>query len=889
MREKYRLRAMDRADWLDPASLSRVDRLVAALADPDELRKHRAYQTDAEASLRDSPKLVLEMPCFAHPIIHEERPYPGVPGGVTGAGGGGGSAIVGGAGAGAGATQRQDGGGRAWGASDLLAGGGSDAFLLVSDYEMEEDNPVEHKYRKLAHDQLRGLVDPELKPNRDERHRIDDLVAGRQDHLSMEDKDLLWKFRYCLTDNKRALTKLLLSVDWGVDSEVAQVENLLAEWARRAPIDAPDALKLLGRERTFQAEVVRRFAVDALRRASDDELLAFLLQLVQALRYQPTGGGAAGPGAGGDMLLAQDQYVQAVARAHQEACDLNARWWAKVWAKDERLRELLKAPNLRRVPRRPKVGGSGGGGGGGAGVAGGVAEALMAEFGAASGGGGGSVPMPLDPTVQITGLEPSTAFLFKSALYPCVIEFTVKRDATSSDSNTTSAAAAAAADTATHTPAATDGNTTAVPNTGTTGSTAAVTGAAVNGHDKDKDGGTAAAAAAASSREVQGAGSAGRGADPGGARDGGPPPPPPPPPPRPSPSASSWLGQAKPKESSYKVIFKSGDDLRQDQLVMQMISLMDSLLKRVNLDLKLKPYGILATGPRHGLVEFVSGSQPVSAVLSAHNGSILELKPYGILATGPRHGLVEFVSGSQPVSAVLSAHNGSILEYLRHHNPDPSAPNGVRPAAVQTFVKSTAGYCVITYLGYLAEPSFRGPASTAPSTRMLQPLTITIFVTQPPGSGLLELALKKFSLNQRLRPPLKERLAIGNLFHIDFGYIFGRDAKPGATPIRFTQQMADAMGGVNSEDYRMFKTYCCQAYNWLRKSANLILNLLSLMSDAGISDLSDDPVAALAKVEDNFRLDLTDEMVGKLLIDTSLQALAPRVIELLHQIRVAGR
>ncbi|CAM9300814.1 unnamed protein product, partial [Ectocarpus sp. 8 AP-2014] len=76
-----------------------------------------------------------------------------------------------------------------------------------------------------------------------------------------------------------------------------------------------------------------------------------------------------------------------------------------------------------------------------------------------------------------------------------------------------------------------------------------------------------------------------------------------------------------------------------------------------------------------------------------------------------------------------------------------------------------------------------------------------------------------------------------------------------------------------------------QAYNWLRKSANLILNLLSLMSDAGISDLSDDPVAALAKVEDNFRLDLTDEMAENLflrLIDTSLQALAPRVIELLR-------
>lgn len=53
-------------------------------------------------------------------------------------------------------------------------------------------------------------------------------------------------------------------------------------------------------------------------------------------------------------------------------------------------------------------------------------------------------------------------------------------------------------------------------------------------------------------------------------------------------------------------------------------------------------------------------------------------------------------------------------------------------------------------------------------------------------------------------------LPTGNLFHIDFGYIFGRDPKPMAPPIRFTREMAEAMGGVNSEDYRLFKTYCCQ-------------------------------------------------------------------------------
>lgn len=230
MREKYRLHAVDRADWLDPVSLSRVDRLVAALADPEEIKKYGAYQTEAEADLRSSPNILIEMPYFAHPIIHEERPYSGVPGGggggaVQGGRGGIGGVRSGGSGSvplpadgvstmmnGAAATAsggwEGDGGGmgeggRPWGAPDLAAGGGVDAFLLVSDYEMEEDNPVEQKYRKLAHDQLRGLVDPELKPNRDERHRIDELVAGRQDHLKMEDRDLLWKFRYCLTDNKR--------------------------------------------------------------------------------------------------------------------------------------------------------------------------------------------------------------------------------------------------------------------------------------------------------------------------------------------------------------------------------------------------------------------------------------------------------------------------------------------------------------------------------------------------------------------------------------------------------------------------------------------------------------------------------------------------------------
>lgn len=157
----------------------------------------------------------------------------------------------------------------------------------------------------------------------------------------------------------------------------------------------------------------------------------------------------------------------------------------------------------------------------------------------------------------------------------------------------------------------------------------------------------------------------------------------------------------------YQVIFKTGDDLRQDQLMIQMISLMDGLLKQVNLDLRLRPYHILATGARDGLVEFVEGSLPISAILKNYQNSI--------------------------------------LEFLRHHNPDPESPLGVHRAAISTFVKSTAGYCVITYLLGIGD-------------RHLDNLMI---------------------------------LPEGNLFHIDFGYILGADPKPLAPPFRFTKEMVE--------------------------------------------------------------------------------------------------
>lgn len=210
--------------------------------------------------------LVVELPVFDVPVMHEESFYP-VP---------------------------QQAASGAVSALDLSLYRKSSAAVenprfrplqLVHcvDYENEMDNPVEDKYRTLAHDLLRGLVDPALKPDREQRDRLAAIISDPSHHPSREEKDLLWKFRFSLVDNHRALTKFLLAVDWAVESEVVQAAELLEQWRR---LDIPDALKLLGKHVAFQTNLVKNYAIDTLATAPDVELRLYLLQLVQALKYE---------------------------------------------------------------------------------------------------------------------------------------------------------------------------------------------------------------------------------------------------------------------------------------------------------------------------------------------------------------------------------------------------------------------------------------------------------------------------------------------------------------------------------------------------------------------------------------------------------------------------
>lgn len=83
---------------------------------------------------------------------------------------------------------------------------------------------------------------------------------------------------------------------------------------------------------------------------------------------------------------------------------------------------------------------------------------------------------------------------------------------------------------------------------------------------------------------------------------------------------------------------------------------------------------------------------------------------------------------------------------------------------------------------------------------------------------------------------------------VDFGYILGRDPKPYPPPVKVCKEMVDAMGGSTSPHYQRFQSLCSTAFIGLRKNANLILNLVALMVDAGIQDIQLEPDKAVWKV-----------------------------------------
>lgn len=117
------------------------------------------------------------------------------------------------------------------------------------------------------------------------------------------------------------------------------------------------------------------------------------------------------------------------------------------------------------------------------------------------------------------------------------------------------------------------------------------------------------------------------------------------------------------KSNMHEIIFKNGDDLRQDMLTLQVITIMDSIWRSEGLDLKMLPYTCLATGRQVGLIEVVKDARTVMNLQRSQGFR-------AAYQLGPKELYKWFVNSKE----------------------------GNQSDRLDTFTRSCAGYCVATFV-----------------------------------------------------------------------------------------------------------------------------------------------------------------------------------------------
>ncbi|OHT00992.1 hypothetical protein TRFO_32158 [Tritrichomonas foetus] len=76
--------------------------------------------------------------------------------------------------------------------------------------------------------------------------------------------------------------------------------------------------------------------------------------------------------------------------------------------------------------------------------------------------------------------------------------------------------------------------------------------------------------------------------------------------------------------SVYRIIFKLGDDMRQDQLILQLFEVMDKIFQTTSMQLNITTYHIHAFTVKFGCCQFIDNSKAIYDIVNIDNQSILE-------------------------------------------------------------------------------------------------------------------------------------------------------------------------------------------------------------------------------------------------------------------------
>ncbi|OHT02674.1 hypothetical protein TRFO_30172 [Tritrichomonas foetus] len=99
--------------------------------------------------------------------------------------------------------------------------------------------------------------------------------------LTNKDKNLLWKHRDLICQFASLLPHMLASIDYSNPKQVLEIPLILKKWIKPSPTEAMTLL-----DAKFADHSIREYAVNCLESFSDNEIMLYMLQLVQALKYE---------------------------------------------------------------------------------------------------------------------------------------------------------------------------------------------------------------------------------------------------------------------------------------------------------------------------------------------------------------------------------------------------------------------------------------------------------------------------------------------------------------------------------------------------------------------------------------------------------------------------
>ncbi len=451
--------------------------------------------------------------------------------------------------------------------------------------------------------------------------RRTDLLAT----LSGDDLALIWRRRADLVECPPLLPKFLRATDWGRRDEVREACQMMVKWS---PISPFEALELLFYNQP--SAVVRSYAVARLDTMSDDDLEPVLLQLVQTLRFEAYHNSSiarfllrralhnrrvglalfwqlaaqlsdASLGTRCGIML--EAYLAACGQGVRRQLDAQAVLIAQL----EQVSDSVKATKagMRNAALR------------------GALAQLPVQI---------AQPAVYDCSVLLGTLLPATSFVLDSKQRPLWLEFRNADGQTLSGSGVNGARANIVQ-------MAEDAGVVAASllKSDTLTSSSASSFPAVTTT-------TAGSRSNNDSTLIKDCTSSDYGA--GGTID------------------STHPATVPPRTVSVQIIYKAGDDLRQDMMTLQLLRLMDKIWQDAGLDLRMLVYGCVATGPDSGIIEVVSSSKTVASIQRAAGGS----------------------------AAAFS--ETPLRDWLRTQNVGEDTFESAR----DNFIRSCAGYCVATYV-----------------------------------------------------------------------------------------------------------------------------------------------------------------------------------------------